>query len=84
MRRELSDRPPLFVVGRRPRWTGSRELVVIPPGMCPVDGAALEVSTIGEVPLFRHGGYGAMLLTTRGVCPACRWSIVRQVQEVRP
>lgn len=69
---------------RKLRWTGSRELVVIPPGTCPVDGSTLLEEKFGMAPLFRHGGFGAMLEVTRGVCPSCGWTLRRQIQEVRP
>lgn len=60
------------------------ELVPIPNGVCPGCGAPLERSTVGEPPLFRHGGYGAERRTVTDRCPACRWQITRTVGEVRP
>ena len=77
-------RTALFDAGpKRPRWRGSRALVVIDTATCPVDGGPLNRQTVTTAPLFRHGGYGAARRTVRDAC-RCGWSLVREVSEVRP
>lgn len=79
---------PLFNLDPIERRETSRELVCLEPGRCPVCGGPTEVSVMGEVPLFRHGGYGAVRQSTTEFCVApverCRWSLVREVTEVNP
>lgn len=72
--------------GERPtrdRWTGSTALVTIPTGTCPVDGQTTTRLASTQVPLLRHGGYGAGLRTVRDSCE-CGWALVREVSEVNP
>ncbi len=62
----------------------SRSLVVLAPGVCPVDGSTLSPDGMEEPALFKHGGYGATRRTVVMFCPACGWSITREVSAVSP
>lgn len=62
----------LFDAGPRPKWTGSRALVVIDTDRCPACGASLDRTR-----------YSAAPLTVRDAC-RCGWALVREVSEVRP
>lgn len=81
----------LFDVAAASRWTGSRALVPIDPAACPACGGMVASVTVAEVPLFRHGGYGAVRETTSRLCVAalsrssrCRWGLTVNVTEVNP
>jgi len=69
---------------RKPRWTGSKALVVLPTGECPVDGSPLVAHEQTEMALLRHGGYGADRRTIAETCEQCGWSITREVSEANP
>lgn len=76
---------PLFEAGpRKERWRGSRALVAIEPGTCPVDGARLVEHQQHQPALIRGAGYGATLAVTTAECPECRFVIERSIQEVKP
>lgn len=91
-------RQRLFDVGPTPRRLASTELVPVDTASCPQCGSSLKRVTMEEPVLFRHGGHGATRRTvtdhctnddpdyflTGGGTEACRWSLVRSVQEVRP
>lgn len=80
----------LFPVAPKARWTGSRALVRRDPSACPSCAGLVTVVTVDEVPLFRHGGYGAVRRTTSRLCVAalargrCRWGMTVDVTEVSP
>lgn len=45
----------------------------------------LEKIVVGQLPLLRHGGYGAVRQTTITLCnEPCGWSFVSDITEVRP
>lgn len=72
---------------RRARWTGSRALVLVGHVSCPTCGAPVVDDVVAEqLPLLRHGGYGATRVTRRVFCsaPACPWALVTEVSETRP
>lgn len=82
----LFDPPP-----KKKRWTGSRALVPVEPGVCPVCGTELVTERLHEPALIRHGGYGATRRTERAYCPhkhpdgtLCGWVLLREVTEERP
>ena len=58
-------------------------LVVRDPAVCPDCGGGLERLTVGEPPLLRHGGYGALLRTVVRWC-RCGYRLVVDRSEVRP
>jgi hypothetical protein len=74
----------LFATHPRARWRGSRALVALPRDRCPVDQLPLVVELYGQPALFRHGGYGATVLSTVRRCIGCGWRLVAQTQETRP
>lgn len=61
----------------------TKELVAIEPGTCPACGSSLEHESTGQLPLIRHGGYGAVQQRTMAYC-VCGWSLLRAVSEVNP
>ncbi len=78
--------PLLATLPPKPRWQGSRALVVIPPDQCPACGSGVTHENTHQPALLRHGGYGASLKRTLRVCTndACRWTCEIQSQETRP
>ena len=81
----------LFDVAPKARWTGSRALVPLAADACPSCAGLVATVTVDEVPLFRHGGYGAVRRTTSRLCvaalarvSACRWGMTTDVTEVNP
>lgn len=77
----MKDR--LFDVEDKERWTGSRELVVLPEDACPACGGELDEETVDQRPLLRHGGYGAAERTTMRHC-RCGWRMESERSEVKP
>lgn len=73
----------LFEVEAKERWTGSRALVPLPKDACPHCGGELDVETVDQRPLLRHGGYGAALSTTMRYC-RCGWRMQAAQSEVKP
>ncbi len=67
-----------------PRSTVTRALVPIDPTCCPVCASAVSTFTFGQLPLIRHGGYGAVETTTRRDCTRCGWALVADVTETSP
>lgn len=78
----MSER--LFETERVTRQRTSRDLVVIEPGNCPACGDIAVTECVTEVPLLRHGGYGAARASSRRHCPRCGWTMLAEVSEVRP
>lgn len=77
----------LFDVASKRRWKGSRALVPVSLDACPACGGVLRRQAVETAPLLRHGGYGAASRIIEFFCTAggsCRWSLVREVSEVRP
>lgn len=66
--------------GERPKC---RDLVPMPRHECLTCGRETRVERMGQLPLLRHGGHGAVRETTFRICDACRMVRVAQVQEVR-
>lgn len=61
-----------------------REVVPVLAEWCP-DCHTPTVAVVARMDaLFRHGGYGATMRTTRRYCPACSWSLVVELEEERP
>lgn len=60
------------------------ELVCLPRDVCPSCGAPLRSLAWDQLPLLRHGGYGAALRTVLRYCPRCSFSLRPQTAEVRP
>ena len=52
---------------------------------CPACDEPLVQYEVEQDALFAHGGYGATSRTVQVVCPdpACGWSMVREVSEIR-
>lgn len=73
----------LFEVEAKERWTGSRALVVLAPDACPSCGGPLDVESVDQRPLLRHGGYGAAKRTTMRHC-RCGWRMQSESSEVKP
>lgn len=59
------------------------ELVHVPLDACPMCGGPLVDETVTEMPLLRHGGYGANRTSTRRYC-LCGWALTVEVSETRP
>ena len=77
-------RDRLFDVPKRVRRVGNTTaLVPWAPGVCPMCGGRSMTMDVDEATLFRHAGHGATRRTTVDY-RACRFRVVRQVQEVRP
>ena len=81
----------LFDLAPVARWTGSRALVPTDPDACPSCGGMVRTVSVAEVPLFRHGGYGAVRTTTSRLCvmaldraSRCRWGMTVDVTETNP
>jgi hypothetical protein len=77
----------LFDHERTKRRRGqTKALVAIDPGVCPACSTELVETALHEPALIRHGGYGATRRTVDVYCPRddCRWSMQREVSEVRP
>lgn len=51
---------------------------------CPVCHSATIADVARMDALFRHGGFGATLRTTRRRCPSCAWALVTEIAEERP
>lgn len=68
---------------RKPRWTGSREIVLV-PRLCLRCGGNIVTLGFGQLPLFRSHGYGAILSTTIDYCGACGATRRVQTQETSP
>lgn len=60
------------------------DLVPLERDVCLDCGAETRTESFGQLPLIRHGGYGACETTTWQVCTSCRWVRVRDVTETRP
>jgi hypothetical protein len=58
-------------------------LVALDPGACPDCGLPVQVTAAGQLPLLRHGGYGATRRTSWRWCP-CGYLLTHEVTEVRP
>lgn len=65
-------------------WGGSYALAARPHDGCHECGGTLTTQTTGQLPLLRHGGYGATTETTRRWCPACGWDAGTHRTETRP
>ena len=78
-------RERLLDVERTPteRWTGSLALVHVPTTACPGCGEEPLSQTVAQLPLLRHGGYGAIQQTVRLYCE-CGWNHVAVVEEINP
>lgn len=76
-------RDRLFDVEAKERWTGSRELVVLPDDACPSCGSPLDTETVDQLPLLRHGGHGAAERTAMRHC-RCGWRLEAERREVKP
>lgn len=74
------DPPP----PRRRRGRGGPLVPIDLTRGCPACGAPLDTETAGQLPLLRHGGYGATRSTTTVTCSRCTWSLVTVVAEERP
>jgi hypothetical protein len=81
----------LFDLAPVPKWAGSRALVPVDRDACPSCAGLITTVTVAEVPLFRHGGYGAVRQTTSRICAGsltrasrCRWGLTVDVTEVNP
>lgn len=70
------DSPP-------PRWTGGKALVPLPRDACPECAGPLSERTHGQLPLFRHGGYGAVQSHVVAWCH-CGWTLLRSITETNP
>lgn len=76
----------LLTVDRQPppvELSDCLDLVPYRPG-CLNCGQATRFETFGQLPLLRHGGYGAVLDRTFETCDGCRTTRLRSVQETRP
>lgn len=73
----------LFDVAAKTRWTGSRALVLLDPTRCPTCGRDLDVETVAQAPLLRHGGYGAAETVVMRHC-RCGWRLLAERSELRP
>lgn len=59
-------------------------LVLCDPEVCADCGGRVETIRVGQLPLLRHGGYGAVCEDTLRVCPCCGMTFHAQRQEVSP
>jgi rRNA maturation protein Nop10 len=59
-------------------------LITIDPDTCPVCGSELGLEQVDQLPLVRHGGYGAARRTITRHCPDCGYSLNHVVTETRP
>lgn len=91
MRAEGDGVSALFDLAPVPRWTGSRALVPLDANTCPSCAGPVRTVTVGEMPLFRHAGYGALRQTTSRLCVSslrresgCRWGLTVLTEEVNP
>lgn len=57
--------------------------VPVDPACCPDCGTPLDVMTVTEAPLLRHGGYGAARRSVTRRC-RCGWALIAEVEEQRP
>lgn len=80
----MSAKAALFDAPAKQRWTGSRALVPFVRDSCPQCGGALHSITAAQPALFRHGGYGADLVSTIRWCPTDGWRIEVERQERNP
>lgn len=68
---------------KKPRRTGSREMVLV-PRVCLRCGGNIVTLGFGQLPLFRSHGYGAVLTTTIDFCGSCGTTRRVQTQETSP
>lgn len=68
---------------RKRPWKGSMDVVHVPLTKCPACGARLDETNVAQLPLLRHGGYGAVKETGTLHCE-CGWYITRTVTETNP
>ena len=59
-------------------------LVELSRSTCPDCGGALVNDSWDQLPLIRHGGYGAASRTVLRHCPGCGWRLIVEHGEVRP
>ena len=64
-------------------WGGSKAIAVIPPG-CPECGGPIFTEGVGQLALFRHGGYGATVTIERRWCPSCGYDAGGRRTETNP
>lgn len=69
---------------RRPRWRGSKALVVLDPDKCARCLGPLERSQFDQLALFWHGGYGGTEATLIERCPTCELTRLVWVQTLNP
>lgn len=67
-----------------PESTVTRAVVHVDSANCPIDGTATVNETLGQLPLIRHGGYGAVLSTTTATCPTCGWTVTLDITDTNP
>lgn len=51
---------------------------------CPACKSTLEIETIAQPALLRHGGHGATLRTSTAHCHECGWALTLAVDETNP
>lgn len=68
---------------RHKKWRGSMAVVHVPLTECPACGEAFDETNVAQLPLLRHGGYGAVQDTKTLRCE-CGWYITRSVAESNP
>lgn len=59
-------------------------VVALDSDRCPTCGTGLTSAAWEQLPLLRHGGYGAAERTVRRTCPGCGWSLTVERGDVRP
>lgn len=69
---------------RRAPWTGSKALVLVGTETCPACGSDTVDDQAGQLPLLRHGGFGAVQLVVRRACTVCTWALVVERSDARP
>ena len=81
-------RPALFPTGKKTQIsrTSCKELVPLPRDECHACHGPIIFESVGQLALFKHGGYGATRLTTFAVCRDSQCLVVRFVgcTEIRP
>ena len=59
----------LFSNEKTPKWRGSKAIVPLTPETCPDCGESLRSTRADQLPLLRHGGYGAISSSRIVSCP---------------
>jgi len=66
------------------RKGATKALELVGTTNCPTCKASIEIETIAQPALLRHGGHGATLRTSTAHCHDCGWALTLAVDEVNP